>query len=67
MSTCILTFPGFVLGLFVFKLLYVLATAVALPVTRGALFTSTAQGGYAKEPRKKKIWRASKPRGRVFN
>lgn len=42
MSACILTFLGFVLGLFAFKLLYVLATAVALPVTQGALFTSTA-------------------------
>jgi len=42
MSACILTFLIFAAGLFVCKLLYVFATAGALPITQGAVFTSTA-------------------------
>jgi SAM-dependent methyltransferase len=42
MSACILTFLVFAAGLFVCKLLYVFATAGALPMTQGAVFTSTA-------------------------
>ena len=42
MSACILTFLIFAGGLFVCKLLYVFATAGALPITQGAVFTSTA-------------------------
>lgn len=42
MSICILAFLIFAGVLFTFKLLYVLATAGVLPMTQGALFTSTA-------------------------
>ena len=42
MSACIWVFLIFVGGLFVGKLLYVFATASALRLTQGALFTSTA-------------------------
>jgi hypothetical protein len=41
MSACIWTILIIVAGLFVCKLFYVLATAGALPLTQGALFTST--------------------------
>jgi len=41
-SACILTFLIFAAGLFVCKVLYVCATAGALPMTQGAVFTSTA-------------------------
>jgi SAM-dependent methyltransferase len=42
MSACIWAILVFVGGLFVCKLVYVFATAGALPLTQGALFTSTA-------------------------
>ena len=42
MSICILAFLILAGVLFTFKLLYVLATAGVLPMTQGALFTSTA-------------------------
>ena len=42
MSACIWAFLIFAGGFFVCKMLYVFATAWALPVTQGALFTSTA-------------------------
>ncbi len=42
MSICILGFLILAGVLFTFKLLYVLATAGVLPMTQGALFTSTA-------------------------
>ena len=43
MSTCILMILSFLVGLFICKVCYVLATAGALPMTQGALFTSTAE------------------------
>ena len=42
MSACILTFLVFAAGLFLCKVLYLFATAGALPMTQGAVFTSTA-------------------------
>jgi len=42
MSACIVAFLILVVGVFGFKLVYLLATACALPMTQGALFTPTA-------------------------
>ena len=42
MSTLILAILAFVVGLFLCKMVYVFATTSALPITQGALFTSTA-------------------------